>query len=89
MSTTPTYPGVYIQEVPSGVRTMTGVSTSVAAFVDRFSRGPMETPVRVFSMSDFERDFGGLAGPSAASDGIRQFFLNGGSEAWVVRVETE
>ena len=89
MSTTPTYPGVYIQEVPSGVRTMTGVSTSVAAFVDRFSRGPMETPVRVFSMSDFERDFGGLERTSAASYGIRQFFLNGGSEAWVIRVETE
>jgi len=26
------YPGVYIEELPSGVRTITGVATSVAAF---------------------------------------------------------
>jgi phage tail sheath protein FI len=31
----PTYPGVYIQEVPSGVRTITGVSTSIGAFFGR------------------------------------------------------
>jgi uncharacterized protein len=89
MSTTGTYPGVYIQEVPSGVRTIIGVSTSVAAFIDRFARGPMEVPVRIFSMADFEREFGGLDADSPASYGIRQFFLNGGAEAWVVRVATE
>ena len=27
-----TYPGVYIEEVPSGVRTITGVATSIALF---------------------------------------------------------
>lgn len=88
MSPDPILPGVYIQEFPPGKRTITGASTSVAAFVDRFSRGPMETPVRISSMSEFERDFGGLERTSAASYGIRQFFLNGGSEAWVIRVET-
>jgi len=35
MPVKPTYPGVYIEEIPSGVRTITGVATSVAAFVDR------------------------------------------------------
>ncbi|CAN5908709.1 hypothetical protein BH23GEM7_BH23GEM7_23920 [soil metagenome] len=88
MPTTPTYPGVYIEEVPSGVRTLVGVSTSVAAFIDRFARGPVGTPVRIFSTADFEREFGGLEAASAASYGIRQFFLNGGTEAQVVRVET-
>ena len=39
MPVKPTYPGVYIEELPSGVRTITGVSTSVAAFVDSFPRG--------------------------------------------------
>lgn len=33
MATAPTYPGVYIEEVPRGVRAITGVATSIAAFV--------------------------------------------------------
>jgi phage tail sheath protein FI len=84
--TTPTYPGVYIEEVPSGVRTITPVGTSIAAFVDRFRRGPLNEAVRVTSPSDFEREFGGLDPASEASYGIQQFFLNGGTEAWVIRV---
>ena len=36
MPIAPTFPGVYIEEVSSGVRTITGVATSVAAFVDFF-----------------------------------------------------
>jgi uncharacterized protein len=84
--TTPTYPGVYIEEVPSGVRAISGVATSVAAFVDFFARGPMNRAVQIFNMGDFEREFGGLDARSEASYGISQFFLNGGGEAWVVRV---
>jgi len=82
----PTYPGVYIEEVPSGVHTITGVATSIAAFVDFFGRGPMNRAVQLFSMADFEREFGGLDSRSEASYGIQQFFLNGGSETWAVRV---
>ena len=47
MPVTPTYPGVYIEEVPSGVRTITGVSTSTTAFVGRALRGPAQEPVTV------------------------------------------
>jgi len=83
------YPGVYIQEVPSGVRTITSVSTSVAAFVDFFKQGPMDIPVQIFGMADFERNFGGLDTRSRSSYAISQFFLNGGSEAYVVRVAAE
>src|SRR5215207_6022947 len=86
MPTTPTYPGVYIEEIPSGVRTISGVATSIAAFVDFFARGPMNQAVRIFNMGDFEREFGGLDARSEASYGIQQFFLNGGGEACVVRV---
>jgi len=84
--TTPTYPGVYIEEVPSGVRTITPVGTSIAAFVDRFRRGPLNEAVRITSPADFEREFGGLDPTSEASYAIQQFFLNGGTVAWVVRV---
>src|SRR5688572_7305693 len=86
MPVRPTYPGVYIEEVPSAVRTIVGVATSIAAFIDAFPRGPLNAAVKLFSMGDFEREFGGLDPQSEAAYGVQQFFLNGGSEAWVVRV---
>lgn len=85
MPVAPTYPGVYIEEIPSGVRTIVGVATSVAAFVDFFPRGPLNRPVQLFGFGDLVREFGGLHDKSDASYGIQQFFLNGGAEAWVVR----
>jgi phage tail sheath protein FI len=81
-----TYPGVYVQEIPSGVRTIAGVSTSDTAFIDFFARGPMEEAIRITGMEDFKRNFGGLHRDSEASYAINQFFLNGGQIAWVVRV---
>ena len=42
MPTTPTYPGVYIEEIPSGVRTIMGVATSITAFIGRALRGPVD-----------------------------------------------
>ena len=86
MPVTPTFPGVYIEEIPSGVHTITGVATSIAAFIDYFTMGPMNEAVQILSFGDFERQFGGLNPLSEASYAIQQFFLNGGSEAWVVRV---
>jgi len=88
MPSTLSYPGVYIEEIPSGVHAITGVATSVAAFIDYFSRGPTNKPVHIFSMADFDREFGGLDPKSEGSYAVQQFFLNGGTEAWVVRVVT-
>jgi hypothetical protein len=87
------YPGVYIQEVPSGVQTITGVSTSVAMFVGTARRGrlgvagstPRFFPQRVRSFTDYERLFGADT-DSETTDQVRQFFLNGGREAWVTRI---
>src|SRR6185369_14150727 len=84
-----TYPGVYIQEVSSGVHTITGVSTSITAFIDFFKEGPSNRAVEIFGMTDFERVFGGLDDRSEASYAIAQFFLNGGGTALVVRVAGE
>jgi phage tail sheath protein FI len=81
-----TYPGVYVEEIPSGVRTIAGVSTSDTAFIDYFKQGPVDDPVRITSFGDFERIFGGLDARSAASYAIQQYYLNGGSIAYVVRV---
>jgi uncharacterized protein len=75
--------------MPSGMRAISGIATSIAAFIDRFRRGPVNEAVRVTSFAGFERDFGGIDATSEASYGIQQFFLNGGREAYVVRVGTE
>jgi phage tail sheath protein FI len=80
------YPGVYVQEVPSGVRTITGVSTSVAAFVGMIQRGRLNVPTRVLSFADYERSFGTDTSASEMTDQVRQFFLNGGREAWITRI---
>ena len=81
-----TYPGVYIEEVPSGVRTITGVATSITAFVGRALRGPVNTPVRVQSFAEFSRLFGGLWQPAPLGYAVNQFFGHGGADALIVRV---
>jgi phage tail sheath protein FI len=85
LATTVSFPGVYIEEIPSGVHPIAGVATSIAAFVDGFPRGPLDKAVEVLSFADFERAFGGLDTSSESSYAIQQFFLNGGTDAWVVR----
>lgn len=80
-----TYPGVYIEEIPSGVHTITGVATSITAFVGRALRGPTDLAVTVNSFGDFERTFGGLWLDSALGFAVRDFFLNGGAQAIIVR----
>jgi phage tail sheath protein FI len=82
----PTYPGVYIQEIPSGIHTITGVSTSVTAFVGRALRGPIDEPVTINSYADFQRTFGGLWVGNLLGYAVRDFFLNGGAQAIIVRV---
>jgi phage tail sheath protein FI len=80
------YPGVYVQEVPSGVRAITGVSTSVAAFIGMTTRGRMDVPTRVLSFGDYERAFGNDTVISEMTDQVRQFFQNGGREAFITRI---
>lgn len=83
------YPGVYVEEVSSGVRTLTGVATSITAFVGAAIAGPTNDPVMLTSFADYERQFGGLALPSPMSYAVRDFYLNGGALALIVRVAAE
>jgi phage tail sheath protein FI len=80
------YPGVYLEEIPSGVRTITGVATSVTAFIGGAPAGPVDDPVTINSYGDFERTFGGLAVDYPMSYAVRDFYLNGGSQALIVRL---
>lgn len=80
------YPGVYIEEIPSGVRTITGVATSITAFIGRAERGTVDDPTTINNFGDYERNFGGLSLLSTMSYAVRDFYLNGGSRAIIVRV---
>ena len=81
-----TYPGVYVEEISSGVRTITGVATSITAFIGSALRGPTDLAVRVQGFAEYERTFGGLARAHPMSYAVSQFFQNGGADALIVRV---
>ncbi|MEQ9400911.1 MAG: phage tail sheath subtilisin-like domain-containing protein [Longimicrobiales bacterium] len=86
MPVKPTYPGVYVQEVPSGVRTIVGASTSVALFVGRTAEGPMNVPVECVSYGDFLREFTADARYGDLPRYVKLFFQNGGTQCWILRI---
>ncbi|MGW8375347.1 phage tail sheath C-terminal domain-containing protein [Streptomyces sp. ODS28] len=86
MAVNVSYPGVYIDELPSSVRTITGVSTAVAAFVGPAIRGPVDRPRAITNWSDFVRIYGDRSDRSLMSYAVLHYFQNGGSAAEIVRV---
>src|SRR5207253_1088727 len=93
MPITPTYPGIYIEELPSSAHTITAAPTSVAVFIGYTH--PFKTPpehwgkaIELFSYTDYERNFGGLYTSGAlhrdVAYAVYQFFMNGGSDAYVI-----
>ncbi|MEY6433872.1 DUF2586 family protein [Thioalkalicoccus limnaeus] len=85
MAVAVSYPGVYVREEASGARAIGGVATSVALFVGQAEQGPMDQPTRIFSVADFERAFGATTKGELATQ-VRQFYVNGGGEAWIMRI---
>ncbi|MFC5702291.1 phage tail sheath family protein [Cohnella faecalis] len=86
-------PGVYVEEFESGSKPLEGVSTSTAGFIGLAQRGPVEgLPQLVTSPADFQRQFGGYLSESAFGSyrylaySVDQFFANGGSRCFVMRV---
>jgi phage tail sheath protein FI len=86
MATTVSYPGVYIQELDAGVRVISGVRTSITAFVGRARRGPVDDPITVQGFDEYVRRFGDLWAESPMGYAVAHFFANGGSDALIVRV---
>jgi phage tail sheath protein FI len=80
------YPGVYLQEIPSGVRTIVAVATSITAFVGVTDDGSPNEAVPIFNLSDYEATFGKVSPNTPLSQAVQLFFLNGGSSAYVVKV---
>jgi phage tail sheath protein FI len=79
-------PGVYIQEVPSGVRPIDAVSTSVLGIVGVTLAGTVSGATKVTSWQGFIDAFGRTDPDSFTAEAVWGFFHNGGSEAWVVKV---
>jgi hypothetical protein len=86
MSVSLTYPGVYIEELPSGVHTITGVATSIAAFVGWASQGPVTQATLVTSFSEYATLFGGLDSRTTLGYAVNQFFTNGGQQCYIARL---
>ena len=99
MPVTTSYPGIYIQELPSSVHTITAAPTNIAVFIGythplKTSSAIVGIPQQIFGFTDFQRAFGGfLRSTVYANDAakfgdmavaVNQFFLNGGTEAYVV-----
>jgi hypothetical protein len=79
-------PGVYVEERPSGPRTIEGVATSLTAFIGRTLKGPLDEPKRVTSASDFESHYGGLSPDCPLTYAVHHYFANGGAEAVIARI---
>jgi phage tail sheath protein FI len=96
MPTTVSYPGLYIEEQPLSAHTIAAAPTSITVIVGYTH--PLKTPeatfgqaVRLFSYADYEREFGGAfvsnLVESHVPQAVNQFFLNGGSDLYVVGLE--
>jgi phage tail sheath protein FI len=81
-----TYPGVYIEEISSGQHSITGVATSIGAFIGYSNVGPVDEAVMVESWAEYESLFGGMIPGVYLGYAVYQFFLNGGTQAYIVRL---
>ncbi len=89
--TTMLHPGVYVQEIPSGSRSIEGAPTSTTIFVGETERGPIG-PTRIRGKNEYQRFFGGFlrhrsgdVAPLLMPHAIAGFFDNGGGQAYVLR----
>ena len=80
------YPGVYIEEISSGQHTISGVATSIAAFIGWSNQGPTGTPTMVESWLQYQALFGGFISGNYLGYAVYQFFANGGSQAYIIRL---
>ena len=82
----PTYPGVYVEEVSSGVRPITAASTSTAAFIGQAQKGPIGEPVKIYNYTEFQDQYGDFLTGAYLAHSVLQFFNNGGGSCYIVRV---
>lgn len=86
-------PGVYVEEIDSGVATMEGVSTSIAGFIGVAEKGPVgSVPRMATNFSDFKQIYGTYLSERESGNyrflayAVEHFFINGGFRCFVTRV---
>lgn len=96
MPTTPTFPGLYIEELPSNARTITAAPTSttvIVGYTHPYKTKNFNKAVRLFSFTDYEREFGGLYSSGVTDNNVphavNQCFQNGGSDIYVVGLQPQ
>ena len=94
MPITPTYPGIYIEELPSNAHAIAAAPTSITVFVGYthpYKTKNFNRAVQLFSFTDYEREFGGLFNSSVfdsnVASAVMQYFVNGGSIAYVIGLQ--
>ena len=86
------HPGVYIEEIPSGVKPIEGVGTSTAIFIGQLDKGPIDCPELITKFEEFDNQFGGIRDRGLSAEGdamalsIQAFFTNGGTKAYIARL---
>jgi uncharacterized protein len=81
-----TYPGVYVEEISSGIRPIQAAGTSTAAFIGIAEKGSLNEAVKVFNFTEYQNQYGGFLNNSFLSHSVYQFFNNGGSQCYIIRV---
>jgi phage tail sheath protein FI len=84
------YPGIYIEEFTPGPP-IEGVGTSTVGFVGTAQKGPIRRATRLHSWEAFKERFGDFLAEQPASwlaPAVYGFFLNGGTDCFVVREGT-
>ncbi len=80
------YPGVYVEEVSSGVRPIAAAGTSTPAFVGLAEMGPDDRALRITNWTEFQKHYGTYINDGYLAHSVFQFFNNGGSQCYIVRI---
>ena len=97
MTVTTSYPGIYIQELPSLVHTIQPAPTSTAVFVGYtnpfYAGAPYGIATPLNSFADYQANFGGFFScpwqPDYLGQAVYQFFQNGGPTCYVVALHAQ
>lgn len=79
-------PGVYVEEVSSGIKPIAGVGTAVGAFIGYAEKGVLDQAALVTNWSQFVAEFGGFIPNGYLAYAVYGFFAEGGTSCYVVRV---
>jgi len=79
-------PGVYVEELEAAARPIEGVGTAVAAFVGLTADGPLNEPILVTNWTQYTTTFGEPAAGTYLGQAVYGYFLNGGGQAYIVRI---